>query len=361
MSGGSCPDEAIASQLEQRLGDQMVPHARAAAAVARARATRALAEARQLYTQTNFAGCVSLLSISELELGRWLADPNPSLQHRSHRLLAQVMLWLGICQWAGGEPQTAGASFLRSAQLPSAPTPDPTLLPPELVQAYREAVAAPRQQVSCQLDAPLTADQLQVDGKGPTVSDGNVIVPAGSHYVVIKVACPEPGDSCQAVQREVGPGGMRSLRLEAQADRCRIRLPAVRVPSRIACISASEAAAPAFVAKLTAEGKTDGTLVVDVSRRKVTMRLHRAGATSFHHQLVSNLRGAETPAEVVARSAPLLLGGQAPVEPPPPPPPGSPWYKKWWVWAIAGTVIAGVTATAVLATSSDRVKVVFGP
>jgi len=366
MAGESCPDASISRAIEKhRARPPLISHYRVTAAVARTRAERALGEARRLYTRTNFAGCISLLSISELELGRSLADPDPNLRNRAHRLLADVVLWLGICQWASGEPQAAATSFVRSAQLPSGPTPDPRLLPPEVVEAYRSAVTAPRHQVSCQLDPPLKAHDLVVDGKGPTVGNGNTItVPAGSHYLVLKADCMESPE-CTALRSQLGPEGMRSLRLEAGPHRCRIQVPAIRQERRLTCINVTESEDAGFVASVTQEARASRTLVVTQTGHKVALRLHRAGASSFQHQLVSNLGQAETPSQVVGRSTALLFGGQGAVQPPPPPPGGDQkvaWYRKWWVWAIVGGAVAVVTTTAVVATAGDdRVRVVFGP
>jgi len=378
MAGAGCPDESIARAVEGPIGaDKLVPHIRVDAAVARVRAARALAEARRLYTRTNFTGCISLLSISELELGRGLADPDPALRQRAHQLLSRVLLWLGICQWASGEPQAAAASFVRSAQLPSSPSPDPQLLPPELVAAYRAAVAAPRQQVSCQLDPPLAAEGLLVDGKGPTVEGnatsvdggaggGVITVPAGSHYLVLSATCGDTPE-CRRFRSGLGPLGMRSLRLEATPQRCRIQLPAVQPASQLTCVNIAESDDAGFVAGITKETGADRTLVVAQTGRRVALRLHQAGTTSFHHQVVSNLNEGETPGQLVSRSAPLLLGaeGGTVVEPPPPPPngggPGGPWYTKWWVWTAVGTAAAAIIAVTVVATASSDVRVVFGP
>jgi hypothetical protein len=39
--------------------------------------------------------------------------------------------------------------------------------------------------------------------------------------------------------------------------------------------------------------------------------------------------------------------------PPPPPPEGSPWYGKWWVWAIVGAVVAGTAISVGVAVSQQ--------
>jgi len=364
MAGQGCPDAEMTGAVERQLGNTgWIPHARVAAAMARTRAERALEQARRLYTRTSFTGCISLLSISELELSRSLAEPDPALRGQAHRLLAEVMLWLGICQWASGEPQAASSSFVRSAQLPSSPTPDPRLLPPEVVEAYRTAVSAPRQQVTCHVDPPLRAVDLLVDGKGPTTSGDTLTVPAGSHYLVLQARC-APGPQCDATRQQLGPGGMRSLRLEAQAHHCRIQLPAVRPVEHLTCVNVSESEDVGFVAGVTRQVGAARTLVVTQVEHRLALRLYRAGVSGFQHQLVSSLGPGDTPARVVARSVALLLGKQAEVVAPPPGQvgPTNPWYTRWWVWALAGAGVAAITTTVVLVTTRDnRVRVVVGP
>jgi hypothetical protein len=360
MAGPTCPDAAVAGQIEagfakHRIG--LANHSRVASALARVRAQRALDTARQLYTRTDFPGCISLLSITEQELGRNLPDANPTLQERAHHLLAKVNLWLGICQWAAGDPQTAAASFVRSAQLPSRPAPDPKLLPPELIEAHRAAVEAPRQEVTCDIESPLSSEEVQVDGRRPTLAGDKFRVAAGTHYLILSVPCEKP---CSGLGQRVGPEGMRSLRLEASSLRCRVSFPAVPARSRLTCTSLGEAKDPSLVAALIHEIPTGGMVVVSVARGSLGLRVLVAGASIFNRQLVLHLEPLETPSQAVARSIHLLLARDPPPEEKPP----RPWYKTWWVWALAGAAVAATTATAIAATRSSTVKevrMVFGP
>jgi hypothetical protein len=42
-------------------------------------------------------------------------------------------------------------------------------------------------------------------------------------------------------------------------------------------------------------------------------------------------------------------------------PAATPWYKRWWVWTIAGVVVAGATAAAVASTAGpDASKLSLG-
>jgi len=353
MAGPACPEPAVVAQLEAGLGKSAtarVSPARVAAALARVRAARALQQARELYTRTNFAGCVALLSITEQELGRNLADPDAALLSRAHTLLAQINLWLGTCQWAAGDPQTAASPVVRAAQLPANPAPDPKLLPPELIEAHRGALSAPRQDVSCELAPPLRAEDLLVDGRIPDLDGDRFRVAAGTHYLTLQARCTPGLPACDGLRRALGGEGMRSLRLEASPLRCRVAVPSVRGATAVACASLSEARELAFVRQLTEETRGEGTLAVALSRGRVALRLHRSGGTSFARQVMTQLEAGERAERVVARSLGLLLGA----EPPEPPKRTEEWYKRWWVWALVGATVIATTTTAVAVSRAER-------
>lgn len=368
LAGDECGDPRIEQQLAdvaRSRGSEVLTSAQAAAVVARVRAARALERARELYLRTRFSGCVSLLSITEQELGRHLGETDAARMQRAHRLLAQVNLWLGVCQWSAGDPQPAAASFVRSAQLPSSPLPDPQLLPPRVLDAYRKAVAAPRQQVSCRLMAPLSTETLLVDGKGPTVMEKTVRVAAGTHYLVLGT-CDDDSAACRRVSAELGGSSPRSLRLDARPLGCTVQLPAGSSPSR-ACINAKEAADPDFVRGLVQRSGAKLALVASVSSRDFQLRLLRRGSDGFVRQLHGAFESdGGSRSTTLRRSAGLLLTASRGVEPA-----GlrsrrrtdRAWYERWWVWAVVGAVVVGATATgvAVGAANGGRVKVVFGP
>ena len=364
MAGPTCPDPAVTAQLETglaRRAQPWLPHARVAAALARTRAERALGQARDLFRRTDFDGCIALLSITEQELGRNLADPATTLQRRAHLLLAQINLWLGVCQWAAGDPQTAAGSFVRSAALPASPAPDPRLLPPALVEAHRSAVSAPRQEVSCELTPPIRPEHILVDGQPPSLDGGQFRVAAGTHYLTLEASCRPEEPGCRLLLEHLGGHG-RSLRLEASALRCKVQVPSrLAAASPITCASAGELAEAGFVGDLTRESGAAGTVTVAQIGRRLTLQLQRRGSSGFVRQIATEIGGREAPAELVGRSLGLLLGVDAePVRHR-----TEAWYQHWWIWAIVGaTVVAATTSTAVAISRSQRqheYRVVFGP
>jgi hypothetical protein len=94
--------------------------------------------------------------------------------------------------------------------------------------------------------------------------------------------------------------------------------------------------------------------------RLLALRVGRLGDTVVIRLLVHDLaQGARQGSfqEVLARGAGerelrdalrRMVAGFAP--PPPPPRRRTPWYGRWWVWSIAGVVVAGSVTAAILAT-----------
>jgi hypothetical protein len=392
MAGSDCPDPALAAQIEQQLKGELdrssepdpsrsrtAPASRpaqdgrpsngsagqqeaVAAALARTRATRALQHARQLYTRTDFSGCIALLSITEQELGLNLADRLSGKQQQAHLLLAQVNLWLGVCQWAVGDPQTAAAAFVRSAQLPGSARPDPALLPPEVISAFQRATAAPRAEVSCTPPAQLGQAQLTVDGAPLVVEQGKARLTAGTHYLALNATCASTDSDCLHLRQRLGHDGLRSMRLEASPESCRLDFVPLAHPSPVSCLSFSEAEDATLVHALVQESGSTGALVLTVRQDKIVLRLLRGGRPLFLRQLVTQLDPGQPLGPVVEVSMELLLNSNAEVarrvESK-----DRRWYEQWWIWAIAGGTVAAASITAaVLATGqTDHVKVVFGP
>jgi hypothetical protein len=349
FSGQDCPDETVAeplvAALEQR-GRRPVGAARVAAAVARERARRALIEARRLYTRADFSGCIALLSIIEQELGRHLGNPGGEGNQDAHRLLARVNFWLGTCQWAAGDPQTAASSFVRAAQLPGTPHADRRLLPPGLIEAHREAISAPREEVSCDLDPSVRADDLLVNGKGPTVKGQTLRVPVGTHYLLLQARCRGPG--------RCPPG--RSLRLEARPLGCKVPMPGGRSHGLpLACVSPAEASDADFAGAVAGEVGVAEALVTAVSDRNIGLRLAAVGRADYVRQLVNSRTSAQDPSRVVTRAVGLVMDERHTS-----PGPREVWYRKWWIWALVGTAATAAVVTGVaLAAREDHVTVVF--
>ena len=334
-----------------------------ASGLARARAAEALQRAKQLYTRTAFSGCVSLMSITEKMMAPHLGDLTPQVERRAFETMAQINLWLGICQWASGETRGAAAAFLRSAHLPASPRPDPEIFPPELIRAYEKAVATPQQEVSCQVDPRLSEKNMLIDGQPQLVVKGVMRLAAGVHYLTIHGRCAGGDPACETIKGQLGEAGVFSAHLDAASDGCQASLPRVAPASPLVCANVKEAEDPAFVASLTHALSAGGTLVTLLDQNKVSLRLQLGSQPAFTRQTVTRLEGHQSPAEIVTQSMDLLLQDSAPDgRPVVVQPIRQDWYRKWWVWAIVGGVITATTITTVAATSgSGNVQVVIGP
>jgi hypothetical protein len=339
MSGARCPDPHLSSEIKRSLQVRRVAlndHDETAAALARVRAARAVARARQHYTRANFRGCSALLSIVESELATILAAGDREARARALRLLGETNLWLGSCQWADGELERASESFTRSGQLPGG-APDPSLMPPELIQAHRHAATLKRERVTCEFTPPLAPRCLMVDGRHLRAEAGLAV---GWHYLSVDDSCRDPRLSEKA-------GRFSSTRFLATRTRCRIHLPVAALDPPVACASAAEAAAAGFVAEVTRESGSARTVVVSASGGQVTVRLHRDRQAGFQDQIVTRVDSGTGRQRTIGRLLGLVLEG--PVRRAPAGRRDPPWYARPWIWTLVGGVTVGVITASVIA------------
>lgn len=111
---------------------------------------------------------------------------------------------------------------------------------------------------------------------------------------------------------------------------------------------------------LRAEGrKRDYTLLVPLPVEGA-----RPGTLSYYVELLDEnnnvlLRKGDPGSPLEVR----LTGAAAPgpAAPGPSPPASTPWYKRWWVWTIAGVLVAGATTAAVVVTTRpDSTQIELG-
>jgi hypothetical protein len=217
----------------------------------------------------------------------------------------------------------------------------------ELTEAHRAALSAPRQDVRCEILPPLRPEHLLVDGRVPDFDGDHFRVAAGTHYVTLQGSCRSGDAACRGVLQHLGGHG-RSLRLEASPLRCRVQVPSRLLASRVTCASAGEVGEPGFIAALTRESQSLGTLAISQTGRRLMLQLHRKGTAGFARQIVTELESDEAPARLVERSIGLLLG----LEPERPPRRPEAWYRRWWVWALVGAAVVATTTSAVAITRS---------
>lgn len=371
LSGSACKDPAILHAVYHQLQHDKMIHlfspGRSKTALARLRAKQAIAQARELYTQANFTGCISLLSIVEQDLIHHLADQNGKKQTIAFKLLADLNLWLGICQWAGGHGHAARFAFQRAAQIPRPSTPDPALFPPELIQAYRSALTSPEGEISCEIEPSIASLDVWIDGTPPLFEGNNVRLSRGIHYLAVKdnqrltsakilPTTPEKKDADSILQ---------SWSYDAQGATCRIGWP-ISTPhesNMVPCSSLTEGRDAGFVGQFTREIESEQTVVISLHEGHWGLRLYQAKRTGFTRQIVAQRDGKESNTTTVLYNLRLLLDPSSiPPEPIPPSPSSSHWYGKWWVWALTGVTVAAITAgTLLMTTRSDTYKVVFGP
>jgi hypothetical protein len=89
------------------------------------------------------------------------------------------------------------------------------------------------------------------------------------------------------------------------------------------------------------------------SRAKLEVVLYDHGG----RRVRTRLQAETTTAELLPRAADLVvqaLGGGAIARPRPAPAPAKRWYRRWWVWTVAGVVAAGAAAGIAVAATRTR-------
>lgn len=339
---------ALQVALERR-GLLPLPACAIRGAVARARSIQALASARKLFLRTDFAGCAALLAIGERELAGNLSGLSPALTTRAHQVLAELNLWLGVCQWLSNAREAAAEAFRRSARLPSPPLPTEGELPPAVVSAYRDAVREVRSERVCDGAVP-RGPHLFIDGKPVPAARRPLRLVDGSHYVAWACAAGAASGGCR--QRLSARGCSASQRLEVGPDGCRQTASPPESRDDAICLGREEARTASFGAGVLAQSGARQLVVVE-SRQDgaFAVRLLRPGHAGFTRQVKGQRAPAESEVKLVADAfqSALAIGtpelGQLPPQP-------RPWYREWWFWAIAGAA-AGVAGTLTVVTLTN--------
>lgn len=342
MSGSGCSDEGLHGQIRRLVGangPKPLSPGVVASALARVRSARALTRARKLYIDTDFGGCAALLSISERELSRSIGDHRAEVRGRAHRLLAEINLWLGVCQWLSDKKDPARESFKRSAQLPSPPLPDEGAFPPEVVKGYRESVRSPARRVDCSAEVLRKAHVRSVDGRDVQEGGQGLQLDEGQHYLVWATVS-RSGNATET--------SFSAQRVAVKHGECRLA-PKAGKPVEVACASPQEAADATFAADVCAESGSATSLTVGYDDGGFSARVVQAGDPRFYRQLKGVFEDREQPADAVMRSLAGLFahaGQLVPCDQVS----TSPWYGKWWVWTAVAVVAVSVGVTVVAVT-----------
>ena len=326
--------------------DGLLPRADLAAAVARVRATRALKRARKLYTATDFAGCVSMLSITEHELAQHLAGAGgPSAG--AHRLLARVNTWLGVCQWAAEQRQAAAASFVRAARLSGAKRLSRTMFPPKLRRFYWRSLRRPREQAACLVAEEIATARLFRDGEPVIPNAGPLLFDRGGSYVSLHRGCRRGQGVCRPAV---------SWRLNVGDEPCRLRPPQADA-GKVACISPDEAKDASFVAQVGRAVRAPSVIVVEQQEGQVAATVSFSNEAHFRRRATYPVGGSVDARQAVGAALEQVmkawptLAAREPVKRSA----TARWYRKWWVWGIVGATVAlGATAIGVGVAASGQ-------
>jgi len=288
-------------------------------AVAVVRANLALKAARKAFANSRFEVCIAQTATAEAGLARAIRRPADLERLRT------LNLWLGLCHAASGGSAVAKAVFARAARLPG-PKPDPSLFAPQVMQLYRSAEGEARGR-TCGLH--LSGKAVELDGR--RVESGSQIA-RGEHYVTCD------GDGGARFSARIPVGQSCSLQL-SQATEAPPALSAAEAGDRSFLIRVGREAGVRRIVIAHGAGPNVRISVFDVTGGKYLRNAQR---------LDSNLWGKETaPCE-----EPKVDGGAGG---------GSPWYRRWWVWALVGAGVAtAVVVPVVISTSGEtRYKLSF--
>jgi hypothetical protein len=347
-SGDACGEPALATRMGEALarhGRRPLPACVARSAAARARSTRALQHARELYVSTDFRGCASLLAIAERELSANLSGVTRSVTAQAHQLLAQVNLWLGVCYSLAGEQRRAAAAFQRCARLPSSPVPDSGELPPAVVKAYRKAVARSGPPHVC-------GDEVSGAGRTSLLVDGRVVrgvgplkLREGGHYLAWG-GCVGGAPGC----RDRLPDGRAcagSVRISVDERGCRVTS-GPRPTAAIFCLSAEEARDQAFAAEVLQQADAPLGVVAQSRAQHFTLNVSRRGSESFWRSVSGSAEQGQSIAQLLGRALAGALALGDTTTPMHTAHAATPFYRTWWFWGLVGGAVGSALTLTVV-------------
>ncbi|MBN2494785.1 MAG: PEGA domain-containing protein [Deltaproteobacteria bacterium] len=282
-------------------------------------------------------------------------------------LLAEIHLQLGLTHHALGQQAAADEAFETVLLLEPERQLDETVVNPLAVERFeqvRQGLLRSMKGSASLISRPPGA-RASVDGRD--AGSAPVTIPdllPGKHYFTLRLE----GYRTWSGVLEVEPGRVARQEVFLAEGRSMQR---VRLLSRLGAGglgSASAADAEALRAGLDVEGLVLLRVLSAAGRAMIEPAIYVRGGPRIDPLGV--FAAEQAPAALAERVRRYLAGeraslaglvqppgGGAPGGLPPPeevPPPGPAWYERWWVWTIAGVVVAGAVATGTaLALSRD--------
>lgn len=248
------------------------------------------------------------------------------------RQLSQIYLYRGLSRLEVGPADAAWDDLVRAARLDPARVIDPARFPPRVVTAYRRAAAEVAQLPRAELEVARPADAvLRVDGREVSTPLGVLI---GPHFVSVRAPGYEPWAAVVPVS--------------AARERLRPALRPYQPPDADRLLALTRGRAPRRLLVGAVERGPAGWRFV---ARQITLP---DGRTVSDGAALDGRPTAPSVAAVLERLSPVAAG---PTAPPP--------RRRWWPWALAGSVAAAlavvIPVSIVYATPAPAVGGGLGP
>jgi hypothetical protein len=316
---GAASHQAVLPPLDR------AARARATAVVDLSPAPEVAAEAKQHLERSIKAYHAFEYPAALEHLRQGLADAEKNGAHGlDSRELGDLYLYRALTRTQLGDPEAAWADFVQAAVIDPTRKLDAMQFPPRTVEAFERATNAVREDGAAEvvIQAPPSCRVL-VDGRSQPAR-APIALYRGEHFFRIECSGRLPWIARRLVTEpvELSP-----------------RFPAPARPSREEVLAeARRRAAPAVLWARVVDGRGGATL---------TMRLIDAESGTTRGSVVIAARPERDAAITEAASALLASGetaGELIAVPSRPAATATPWYRRPWVWGIAGAAVA----TAVL-------------
>jgi len=270
-------------------------------------------------------------------------------QARSYRFdetirpfFSEIFLRKGMLRLWEGDSAGAESLLARSRALRPEFTPDPAIFPPQFLSAWERASRRPAPDAELLVQSLPAGAEIFVDGerRGATPSRIRIGKP-GPHRV--RVA--HPGYRDEEREGQWLPGDTEILEFSLRGDRL------ARLSEVVAGPLQGAGSGPILTEIASAAGVERIAILVlekDPAAEGLQVRLYVRGPSGGDAARIGEWKpgpgkrsgeGAEKwAAEALAsRGWPTIPGAATPEEP---------WYRKWWVWVLAASVVAGIAVAA---------------